>query len=170
MTDFKKHKLSDTEKEKITAICTTELLRLYKTDKDLNSRINHYLDTKTDNNGHEAVKDNIANCYTIWNINRLHDDDLNAAITFITMANRLADQATRFEYDTITAYTDEEQYSTPFTAFTHIIILTSWCDWDRLCKDILVYHFSETINLLKESVKRRNERLELLDALLSEGD
>lgn len=170
MTDFKNHKLSDTEREKITSICTTELLRLYKTDKDLNSRINRYLDTDTDDNGHDAVKENITNCYILWNINRLHDDDLNAAITFIARANRLADQAIRFEYNTLTAYTDEEQYSTPFTAFTHVVILTSWCDWDKLCKEILLHHFSEVVDLLKQSSKRQNERMKLLDALLSEGD
>lgn len=170
MTDFKKHKLSDTEKEKITAICTTELLRLYKTDKDLNSRINHYLNTKTDNNEHEAVKDNIANCYTIWNINRLNDDDHKAALLFLIMADNLAANKTRFEYDTLTAYTDEEQYSTPFTAFTHVIILTSWCDWDKLCKEILVYHFSEIIDLVKESSKRHDDWSDLLNTLLPKGD
>lgn len=170
MTDFTRHKLSETEREKIISICTTELLRLYKTDKDLNSRINYYLNTKTDNNEHEAVKDNIANCYTIWNINRLNDDDLNAAIAFITMANGLADKATRFEYDTLSAYTDEEQYSTPFTAFTHVIILTSWCDWDKLCKEILVHHFSDIIDLAKKSSKRHDDWSDLLNILLPKGD
>ena len=170
MTDFKKHKLSDTEKEKIISICTTELLRLYKTDTNLNSRINYYLNTKTDNNEHEAVKENIANCYTIWNINRLHDDDLNAAIAFVAMANRLADEMVRFEYDNLSAYTDEEQYSSPFTAFTHVIILTSWCDWDKLCKEILVHHFKEVIDLVKKSSKRHGDWSDLLNTLLPKGD
>lgn len=170
MTDFTKHKLSETEREKIISICTTELLRLYKTDTDLNSRINYYLNTKSDNNEHEAVKDNIANCYTIWNINRLNDDDLNAAIRFVAMANKLADQATRFEYDSLSTYTDEEQYSSPFTAFTHVIILTSWCDWDKLCKEILVHHFKEIIDLVKKSSKRHDDWSDLLNTLLPKGD
>lgn len=170
MTDFTKHKLSETEREKIISICTTELLRLYKTDTDLNSRINYYLNTKTDDNGHEAVKDNISNCYAIWNISRLHDDDLDAALKFVAVANRLAVQNIRFEYDTLTAYTDEEQYSSPFTAFTHVIILTSWCDWDKLCKDIIVYHFKEIIDLVKQSSKRHDDWSDLLDTLLPKGD
>ena len=170
MTDFTKHKLSKTEREKIISICTTELLRLYKTDTDLNSRINYYLNTKSDNNEHEAVKDNIANCYTIWNINRLNDDDLNAAIRFVAMANKLADQATLFEYDSLSAYTDEEQYSSPFTAFTHVIILTSWCDWDKLCKEILVHHFKEIIDIVKKSSKRHDDWSDLLNTLLPKGD
>ena len=170
MTDFTKHKLSETEREKIISICTTELLRLYKTDTDLNSRINLYLNTKSNDNGHEAVKDNIANCYTIWNINRLNDDDLNAAIAFVAMANRLADEMVRFEYDNLSAYTDEEQYSSPFTAFTHVIILTSWCDWDKLCKEILVHHFSEIIDLVKKSSKRHDDWSDLLNTLLPKGD
>ena len=170
MTDFTKHKLSETEREKIISICTTELLRLYKTDTDLNSRINLYLNTKSNDNGHEAVKDNIANCYTIWNINRLNYDDLNAAIAFVAMANRLADEMVRFEYDNLSAYTDEEQYSSPFTAFTHVIILTSWCDWDKLCKEILVHHFSEIIDLVKKSSKRHDDWSDLLNTLLPKGD
>lgn len=170
MTDFTKHKLSDTEREKITVICTSELLRLYKTDTNLNSRINRYLDTDTDDNGHDAVKDNISNCYAVWNINRLNDDDHEAALLFLLMADKLAEDGTCFEYDTLSAYTDKEQYSSPFTSFTHVIILASWADWDELCKEILIHHFSEVVELLKESSKRQNVRSKLLDSLLPKGD
>lgn len=170
MTDFTKHKLSDTEKEKITSICTTELLRLYKTDKDLNSRINYYLNTKSDDNSHDAVRDNISNCFIIWNINRLHDEDFNAAHKFLSLADALASERIRFEYDTLSAYTDKEQYSSPFTAFTHVIILTSWCDWDKLCKEIIVHHYKEIIDLIKKSSKRHDDWSDLLNTLLPKGD
>lgn len=170
MNDFKKHKPSDTKKAKITVICTTELLRLYKTDTDLNSRINRYLDTDTDDNWHEAVKDNISNCYAEWNTSRLNDNDKKAALLFLLMVDKLAENGTRFEYDSLSAYTDEEQYSSPFTAFTHVIILTSWCNWDELCKEILIHHFSEVVELLKKSSERQNVRSKLLDSLLPKGD
>ena len=170
MTDFKKHKLSDTEREKIISICTTELLRLYKTDTDLNSRINRYLDTDTDDNGHEAVKDNISNCYAEWSTSRLNDDDKRDALLFLLMADKLVEDGTRFEYDNLSAYTDEEQYSSPFTAFTHVIILASWCDWDKLCKEILVHHFSEITDIVKKSSKRHDDWSDLLNTLLPKGD
>ena len=170
MTDFKNHKLSDTEREKITSICTTELLRLYKTDTDLNSRIKRYLNSHSEDNSNEAVKANIADCYADWNTSRLNDNDYDAAKKFVIMAKILKSNKTRFGYDDISTYTDEEQYSSPFNSFTHVVILGSWADWDKLCKDIILCHFSEIVDLVKKSSKRRKEYLDLLNSLLSKGD
>lgn len=170
MIEFKKHKLSETEKEKITEICTTELLRLYKTETDLNSRVNNYIDTHDDDTSHDTVKRSIIDCFSNWNISRLHDDDFKAALMFLSMADNLATNDIRFEYDTLDAYTDKEAYVSTFSTFCHVFILSSWADWEKLCKEILFYHFKDTIELLKKSCKRRKEHSDLLDTILPKGD